>query len=134
MTGTFGVGAVLHWTEFPFDDGASANKFFVVLGAKQGHDCLLVIATSRPKNKSYQPGCHREEGYYHIQGGRRDFFPDDTWLLLMECKIFRPGDMVRGGLEGQIKVVDQLREQVANAIRNCLRQIDDVSPAQLVLL
>ncbi len=134
MTGTFGIGAVLHWTEFQFEDGTTANKFFVVLGAKQGHDCLLVITTSRPKNKSYHPGCHPEEGYYHIPGGGKDFFPEDTWLLLMECKIFRPSDIVRGGLEGQIEVVDHLRQQVANEIRNCLGQIDDVSPAQLALL
>lgn len=134
MTPAFGVGAVLHWKDFEFEDGTAANKYFVVLGAKPRHDCLVVIATSQPKGKSYEPGCHAEQGYYVIPGTGRNFFPKDTWLLLMECKVLRSAEVVKAGMAGALTVADTLREQLANAIRNCLRRIEDVSPAQLDLL
>lgn len=87
MTVELGVGDVLHWEGFKFGDGVIRNKFFVVLGAKAGRDCLVVIATSQHKGKSYEAGCHPNEGYYLIPGGSKDFFSEDTWLLLMECRV-----------------------------------------------
>ena len=134
MTPEFGLGAVLHWEGFEFEDGTTANKYFVVLGAKPGHDCLVVIATSQRKGKSYQPGCHANEGYYHIPGSGKDFFPKDTWLLLMECKVLRSAEVVKAGMAGTLRVADTLRGQLANEIRNCLKRVEDVSPAQLTLL
>ena len=134
MTGSFGIGAILHWKNFQFENGTTKNKFFVVLGAKTGRNCLVVIATSQPRARSYEPGCHAEEGYFHIPGGNKDFFSKDTWLLLMECRILELAAAVKAGLEGSLKPVDQLREQLANEIRNCLKRTDDVSPVQLELL
>ena len=134
MTASFHVGAVLHWEGFEFDDGTAKNKYFVILGAKPRHNYLVVIATSQPKSRSYQPGCHAQEGYYHIPEGGKDFFRKDTWLLLMESLVVRPSEIVKLGLDGRVRTVGTLRDQVANAIRNCLRQVEDVSQAQLELL
>ena len=134
MKGSFGVGAVLHWKGFEFSDGTTKDKYFVVLGAKPGRDCLVVIATSQPRRRSYTPGCHAGEGYYHIPGGKKDFFRKDTWLLLMECRVLQLATVISLGRDGTLRTATQLREQVANEIRNCLKQIDDVSPAQLDLL
>ena len=75
-----------------------------------------------------------EKGYFHIPGEGRDFFPEDTWLLLMECRILRLAEVVKAGMEGALTVKNTLRQQLANEIRNCLRRIDDVSQAQLDLL
>ncbi len=70
---------------------------------------LAVVATSQPKGRSYEPGCHQKEGYYHIPGGSRDFFPKDTWLLLMECKVLRSAEVVKAGMAGTLRAVDTLR-------------------------
>lgn len=131
---TFGVGAVLHWEKFEFEDGTTQDKFFVVLGAKPNHDCLLVIATSQRRRRSYQAGCHAKESYFHIPGGRKDFFRDDTWLLLMECKTLRLAEVVKLARNETLETVATLREQLANAIRNCLKRSEDVSQVQLSLL
>ena len=129
-----GLGAVLHWEGFEIEDGTTANKYFVVLGAKPGYDCLVEIATSQRKRKSYQPSCHANEDYYHIPGSGKDFFPKDNWLLLMECKVLRSAEVVEAGMAGTLRAVDTLRGQLANEIRNCLKRVEDVSPAQLALL
>ncbi len=134
MTAAFDVGAVLHWKDFTFEDGTTKNKYFVVLGAKPASDCLMAIATSQPKRRSYQPGCHANEGYFHIPGGSKDYFPKDTWLLLMEFQILRLAEVVSAGVQKVLTVEGTLRQQLANEIRNCLRRIDDVSQAQLDLL
>lgn len=134
MTVELGVGDVLHWEGFKFGDGVIRNKFFVVLGAKAGRDCLVVIATSQHKGKSYEAGCHPNEGYYLIPGGSKDFFSEDTWLLLMECRVLSFAE-VRNATSGkQLRVKAGLRQDLANAIRNCLKRIEDVSEAQLDLL
>lgn len=134
MTTAFEVGAVLHWSGFEFEDGSTKNKYFVVLGAKPESDCLVVIATSRPKDRSYSPGCHQNEGYYHIPGGGKDFFPEDTWLLLMECRAMGLAEVLKAAMARELTVSGKLRTEIANAIRNCLKRIDDISPVQIALL
>jgi hypothetical protein len=89
------IGAVLHLKNFRFDDGGTANKYFVVLGAKQARNWLLAIATSQQKLKQYTMGCHEKDGYYHIPGGGRDFFKLETWILLMECREVRPAEALK---------------------------------------
>jgi hypothetical protein len=86
MATSIAAGEVLHWATFQFEDGSSQNKFFVVLGAKPGHNMLFTIATSRKKRRRYDPGCNEQEGYFHIPNGGRNVFELDTWLLLMECR------------------------------------------------
>jgi hypothetical protein len=77
-------GCIFHWKEYVFADGAKANKYFIIVGAKKDCNFLTVIATSQPKHRKYEPGCNHKQGYYHIPGGRKDWFPLDTWLLLAE--------------------------------------------------
>jgi len=127
-------GDVLHWKNFQFDDGATANKFFVVLDAKPMHNWLVVIATSQPKRRRYLPGCHEKEGYYHIPDGGRDFFKKDTWLLLMRCFEIDQKDAGKCFANGDITNKGTLRQGLIDAIRECATKCEDVSAAQLALL
>jgi hypothetical protein len=130
-----GVGCVIHWDEYQFDDGATADKFFVVLGAKAGSNYLVVIATSQPHRRKFQAGCHHESGYFHIPGGSKDWFPKDTWLLLAEPREITISELLKLSLkEKRVKAVGQLRIELANAIRNCLKLCDDISKQQIALL
>jgi hypothetical protein len=75
-------GSVLHWADFEFDDGDTANKFFVIVGAQPNKNYLAVIATSKQKRgRKPQPGGNPEGGWYCIPGGGKDYFEKDTWLL-----------------------------------------------------
>ena len=127
-------GSILHWKGFQFHDGDSADKFIVLLGTKPGRNYIAVVATSKKHHRTFNPGCHAEEGYYHVPGGGKDTFPKDTWLLLAQPYELDPVEVARRYGNGQITIVDHFREQVANAIRNCFKQCPDVTPAQISLL
>jgi hypothetical protein len=129
------VGCVFHWKQYEFDDGGKADKYFVLLGANAGSNLLAVIATSQQKKRSYTPGCHHEDGYFHIMGGKGDFFPEDTWLLLAPPVELSLSQFLKCAMvEKRIALVGDLRRDLANAIRNCLKRCLDVSEAQLALL
>jgi hypothetical protein len=134
VSGALTFGAVLHWKQFPFPDGGQPkDKFLLVLGAKQGHDFLLVLANTNRKHKYLTPGCHAKLGFYLIPGGGKDFFPDDT-LVVLKPLTARSAELVKGGLDKTIHVAANLSVNLAGHIRNCLKQSDDVSDADLALL
>jgi hypothetical protein len=124
-------GCIFHWKEYVFADGAKANKYFIIVGAKKDCNFLTVIATSQPKHRKYEPGCNHKQGYYHIPGGRKDWFPLDTWLLLAEPVEVVPEEFLA---DQNIKYQGSLRAEIGNAIRNCLKRCDDVSEAHVALL
>ena len=109
--------AKLRWSEF----------------AALKRDCnfLAVIATSQQHKRKFDPRCNHKDGYYHIPGGKKDWFPKDTWLLLAE-----PVEVVAAQFlaNAQITFQDKLRPDIANAVRNCIKKCDDVSEAHIALL
>jgi hypothetical protein len=134
VTVTFQVGAILHWEAFEFPDGGEPkNKYLVVVGSKDGHDCLLLIANTNRKHKQLKHGCNSNAGYYLIPGGGKDFFKEDTIVALRPLPTKR-GELIKCGMEKRIVVKHNLPTNIANAIRNCLKQVLDVSEADLELL
>ena len=129
------AGCVIHWANYQFSDGAIADKYLVILGAKTGSNYLAVVGTSQPRRRSLTPGCHPQEGYYFIPGGGKDWFRKDTWLLLAEPREIAPAELLKLALvEKTVTVEGQLRVELANAIRNCLKRCHDVSELHLRLL
>ena len=128
-------GCVLHWTGFKFDDGATANKFFVIVGAQPNKNYLAVIATSKMKRgRKPEPGGNPEGGWYHIPGGGKDFFPDDTWLLFEAPQELSAAQLLSLKLKNDIQVKGNLRGDIANGICNCMRKCEDVSEYHKTLL
>lgn len=128
-------GCVIHWKDFVFSDGETADKFLVVLGCKPGCNIIAVVGTSKQHRRTFQPGCNSAQGYFHIPGGGKDFFPKDTWLVLSEPYEFRAADFIRAAMvEKSLVVKGHLRTDVANGIRNCLKICPDVSAAHIKLL
>jgi hypothetical protein len=137
VTNAFALGAVLHWDEFDKDRPVGTeikSKFLIVLSAKQGQQCLMVLATKQKHHKKFKPGCSASENYYFIPGVAKEFFREDTWLLLDEPKTATASELVAGGIKGKIKVVYNLREDLLRAIVNCLKQTLDISEHHLSLL
>lgn len=127
-------GCVIHWKDYKFNDGDTANKYFVILGAKTGRNFLAVIATSQPKKRKFDPGCNASAGYYHIPGGGKDWFPKDTWLLLADPIEILPDKFKALIAAKTIEPKTNIRTDVANAIRNCLKRCEDVSQMHIDLL
>lgn len=134
MASDLRIGAVLDWDDFVFPDGSSKDKLLLVLGAKQGHNYLLVLATSKPHQRHFEPGCNAGDGYYFIPGGGKDFFNKDTWIILSEPQIANAAEMLSAFMGRRVRVIDNLRDQLTNAIRNCLKLVDDVSQVHKDLL
>ena len=133
MAGDFGYGAVLSWKEFQFDDGGVSDKLLVVLGAKAGKNYLMVLTTSQPHGRESNPGCHADDGYFFIDAGSHGF-PKATWLELYRPEEVDAATVVKGNFDGEIWVVANLAQQIANEIRNCLKRSPDITPHQLSLL
>lgn len=134
MSHHFKIGAVLHWKDFTFSDGSKKNKYLIVLGAKSGHDILLVLATSKPYHRSFNHGCHATDGYYHIPGTGKDFFPLDTWVILAEPRIASTAELLKEAMNKNIETVGNLRDELARAIINCLKKTKDVSEFHISLI
>jgi len=127
------TGCVFHWEEYEFEDGETANKYLVFVGTRVGSNYLAVVATSKRHKRSYAAGCHANDGYYHIPGGKEGF-PKDTWLLIADPKEIIPSDFLARAFQRQIELRFHLRHDVANGICNCIRQCRDVSDDHKALL
>ena len=133
MTGfAIGPGCIIHWVKYKFSDGETRNKYLVIAGAKTGSNYLAVIGTSVPKGKDFKPGC--QGSYYHIPGGKKDWFAEDTWLLVAEPREIAPTEFLKLGMAKVITLEGQLREDIANALRNCIKACSDVSDLHKELL
>jgi hypothetical protein len=137
MAHSFQVGAVLHWLAFDKDkpDGAEIKpKYLLVIGAKQGNDCLMILATTQRHRKDFTPGCNAKDGYYYIPAVAKEFFKENTWLLLNEPKVASAAELVRLGLTKQVEVRGVLRNELVRAVINCLRRSEDIGDVHLSLL
>ncbi len=131
--GTLSPGCVVHWKDYKFSDGATADKYLVIVGCKTGSNYLAVIGTSKPHKKGFVAGCHHAEGYYHCPAGLA-WFPKDTWLLLADPIEIVPAEFLKLGFGGVVTISGQIKTDIANAIRNCVRDCQDVSDLHRALL
>ena len=128
------AGCILHWKGFTFANGEKANKYLVIVGARPGQNYLAIIATSKKRQRYNQPGGNPDGGYYHIPGGGKDWFPEDTWLLFESPREISAAEFVKEGLAKNLTIEGYLRHDIANAICNCMRRCDDVSEYHISLL
>lgn len=132
MSGTFGVGSVLLFHNYVFDDGTSKAKFLVLLGKQDNGNCLLVLTTSQRHYKVDKPGCTQHpRTYYLIEGDRKNFFNKDTWLLLYDPKILTTAELINLGMKREIDIKHQIIQNKIGHIRNCFKNSDDVSKLHL---
>lgn len=135
MTAGFTFGAVLHWEKFPFDDGGDPkNKYLVVLGAQSGKDFILVLADSfKPKHVVLAWGCNDAAGFYVLPGDGKNFFSKDT-VVKLRPKRTNATELIRRGMNGEVRVVGNLPQATAAGIRNCLKKSPDISADDMALL
>lgn len=134
MSGSVSPGCVIHWKDYKFSDGETADKYLVILGCKQGSNYLAVVGTSKPHRKSFKAGCHHEAGYYHCPAGMT-WFPRDTWLLLADPVELEPREFLKLAITDRaLTISGQLKPDIANGIRNCLKLCPDVSAGHIALL
>ena len=97
-------GCILHWEGFQFPDGGEANKYLVIVGVKSGRNYLAVIGTSKRHRRTFIPGAHPADGYFHIPGGGKDWFPSDTWLLVARPREISPAEFLENYFLGALRL------------------------------
>jgi len=127
-------GDVFLWHDYRFADKGIADKRYIVLGAKPALDIIGAITTSVQGQKPFTAGCSPTDGIYFAPRGTAPVFQLDTWVQLYRPQIITSTEMRQRIKAGNIKLLGTLPPMIANAIRNCLKQTDDISPKQLALL
>jgi hypothetical protein len=128
------VGAIVHWADFEFPNGgAPKNKYLVLVAAKQGRDWLMLIANTNRHHPWLTPGCNAKDGYYLIPAVGKTFFWKDTEVWLRPIRT-NAGELLARHFWGDVRLKDNLPENIAGAIRNCLKQTDDLDPDDADLL
>ena len=135
MAGEMKVGAILHYKNFPFENGTTKNKYLVVLGAKPNSDYLCALATSQKHRRKSVTGCHLQPyAYFFVEGGGKNFFPLDTWIILSNPVTMKKNEVIKKGFDNILEVKFNLVENITGEIRNCLKRSEDISQVHKNLL
>lgn len=128
-------GAVIFVKDYEFDDGSTKDKLLVVLGTKEGQDYLCAQTTSVKWRRDVGHGCyHGAQTYFFLEGNGKNFFSEDTWILLSQADIYSSIWLLNQSLSGKAKVVGEVKPDVAGQIRNSYKESRDASPIKLALL
>jgi hypothetical protein len=127
-------GEIIFSPQFKFEDGGTSEKLLIVLNeATSTTHYLLLLATTKQRNKTSVEGCHAKKGYFVVHPNT-DFFNQITWIMFDRIYEYTLGRELKEYFEGNLAVLTTLKANTINAIINCLKQSDDITPYQLSLL
>jgi len=129
-------GTILFHPRFEFTDGETGRKYLIILNTpeiRKSEPFLFCKTTSQSRNKPQTPGCHAEKNLYCIDA-KFDFFPKKTWAQFFEIFEIDYDEFIKQHFKLRLEVKGELKPQTINAIINCIKRSDDVSPYHLSLL
>jgi len=130
-------GDVYLHSAFPFHDGASGKKLFVVLNDPVNDEPYLVIkTTSNLRGKSFETGCNPRSRVFFIQGKAGSVFPIDTLLQLSDIYEFSGTEFLKGHMvEKVIEHKTTLHHETVAQIINCVKKLkEDISIKHFTLI
>jgi hypothetical protein len=127
-------GTVFLYYSFPFVNGSSKDKYFIILN-DPGPDDLIVacITTSQQDHRPDQEGCHYTHNLY-VLNANYDYFPKKTWIQFY--KVFKFGHEIFRRLtqRGDIEKKAVLKAETVKAIINCLGKSEDIPHYDLKMI
>lgn len=127
-------GTVFLYYSFPFADGATRDKYFIVLNNPAQNDLIVTcITTSQPDHRPDQEGCHHADNLY-VLNANFDYFPKKTWIQFFRVFKFVQEKFQRSIMEGDIEQKAMLRPETIKAIINCIRKSEDIPHYDLELI
>jgi hypothetical protein len=114
-------------SEFPFHDGVTGEKRFVVLNNPGKDEPYLVVkTTSNLRNRTYQKGCNQGAGVFYVSAGTESTFPRDTLIQLFDIYEFSSSEFLSGHLtEKVISYLGDLSPLTVSQLVNCIRKLKD---------
>jgi len=123
-------GDIVHIEDFKFSDGATGDKYAVILTDQHGTDPILVVKTTS-KSKRYASavrGCNEPLRVFLLPANTRPGLLVDTYIQLDEIFPLEVEDFEEGKQKKKINKKDFLPDQLFNELKNCLKRMKDDIP------
>lgn len=123
-------GDVLHYSNYRFEDGSTANKFFIVLCSWDiDVPCLVLKTTSQPKHyPDVSRGCNPSKRVFFVPSSWGQCFKRDTYVQLPQIIEIPTEDLLTGSLAKVITVAGSLQNPCFVELRGCLKRFrEDIS-------
>jgi len=127
-------GTVFLYYSFPFANGYTRDKYFIILNNPGPNDVIVTcITTSQPDHRPEQEGCHHIHNLY-VLNANYDYFPKKTWVQFF--KVFKFGQEIfqKSVQKGDIEKKATLRPETFRAIINCIGKSEDIPHYDLQLI
>jgi hypothetical protein len=122
-------GHVLLHKNFVFPDGASANKYLVVLGKSQ-HSIVVAKTTSNGSRYRNDHGCqsaNRFPAFLLTRGCC--FFPSNTWVCMSEFYEFETDELQSKLIKGIVYRAGVLEPDIIRSVQVCAVECQDITQA-----
>jgi hypothetical protein len=125
------IGRVLRDPNFPFADGKTGIKLFVVLCRSKTGDWIVARTTSQAGGRQWVVGCSLTEGYpsFYIPKGSA-IFALDTWICLDYLVEFDAFELKENLKKGAIEDRGEIDVKLLCEILECAYKAEDISQAQ----
>lgn len=117
-------GEVLCYKDFEFDDGTKKDKLFLVVNSSEIESSCLVLKTTS-QSKRYQnvsKGCNPAKRVFFVPTSWESCFREDTYIQLPQIFEFPYSDLIKGGFERRIFVINSLSQNCFAQLKNCLKK------------
>lgn len=117
-------GQILFYKNFPFENGSTKDKLFVILYvADINSPCLVLKTTSQSKRYAgAKEGCDPQKKVFFVPKDWRECFPRDTYIQLPQIIEKSAAEIFAGTLSKRIYLKNALSADCFAQLKNCLRQ------------
>jgi hypothetical protein len=127
-------GEIFFCAEFPYSDGGTGQKYFVVLNsAPTDKPFLVILTTTQKKDRRDNEGCYAAEGYFFIKPGT-EWFPEPTWLKFNHVYEFPYAEAIEKERQSVFKNRGCLTPERCNSVVSCIKYSYDITKEQISLL
>ena len=123
-------GTILLHKDFVFADGATADKYLIILGSENGV-AIVVKTTSQGARYRNDHGCQAGSRHpaFLLTAGCCSF-PKSTWVCIDEFYEFAEANLQTKLVAGQIYKHGELPAELIRDLQSCVATCDDVSTNQ----
>jgi hypothetical protein len=123
-------GQVLFYKDYPFEDGSTKDKRFVILYvADINSTCLVLKTTSQSRRYAgCREGCDPQKKAFFVPLSWRECFPLDTYIQLPQIIEISAARIFAGILSKKMSLKGALSIDCFKLLRSCLKKFkDDIS-------
>ena len=131
------LGQVLFYENFPFENGSTGDKRFVILYvADINSPCLVLKTTSQSRRYiGCQEGCDPQKRVFFVPLSWRECFPLDTYIQLPQIIEIPAAKIFAGTLSKRMRLMNALSIDCFKRLKDCLKKFkDDISPQHWKLI